>query len=136
MDPKGFHEGGSGVRYPPQDLARIGQLYLDDGRWGDDQAVAVAWVEESTSAQVGAAYVSDAYGHMWWVTEVDGDPAYLAYGYGGQMIEVIPDRDLVVVLASELDWRDAVARNEAVYPGEATEMVSSLIAPRFASTVD
>lgn len=136
VDPQGFHEGAGGVRFRPQDLARIGQLYLDDGRWGDDQVVPAAWVEESTSAQVEADYVSEAYGYMWWVTEVDGDPAYLAYGYGGQMIEVVPDRDLVVVLASEPDWRDAVARNEAVYPGEATEMVSSLIAPRFASTVD
>ena len=132
VDPQGLHLGFVYLKLRPADLARIGQLYLDEGRWDGTQLVPASWVRESTEAQVEATGAGEAYGFMWWVTEVDGDPAYVAWGYGGQMIEVVPDRELVVVLATALDERDATAPNKAVGPVSATDMVSMVIAPHFA----
>ena len=43
---------------------------------------------------------------MWWTGEVDGDPVFRAVGSGGQLIEVVPSRDLVVAVATELRLAD------------------------------
>jgi CubicO group peptidase (beta-lactamase class C family) len=83
-----------------RDLARFGQLYLQEGRWGDRQVVPSSWVGDSIQP---AATTSDAgedlYGYQWWLTPVDGlpDDMYSALGHNGQSIHVIPSLDLVVV---------------------------------------
>lgn len=82
------------------DMAALGELMLNDGRWGHTQVVSAEWVTESTRAQVRANEVTDRYGYQWWVTESDGHPAFAAVGVGGQLIEVVPALDLVVVVSS------------------------------------
>ena len=54
------------------------------------------------------------YGYLWWTGDADGSPAGWAQGWGGQLIEVVPDRDLVVVVATE---SDAGPREWCHYPG-------------------
>jgi CubicO group peptidase (beta-lactamase class C family) len=130
-DPQGYHWGDGGIRLRPKDLARIGQLYLDDGAWQGNQVVPASWVEESTASHVGTPVGNQGYGYQWWVADVDGSPGFLAQGYGGQLIAVVPERDLVVVLASAFDERDALRLNTRVGDGEALELVRAAIAPRF-----
>ena len=64
-----------------RDLARFGQLYLESGRWRDQQVVPAAWVRESlekhTDNPGGASY-----GYLWWIMP---DGSYLATGTGGQI---------------------------------------------------
>ena len=97
--------GGAGLDLRPRDLARLGQLFIQDGWSGDRRILPDGWVEEATrpyfswTSSAGPTHVS--YGYLWWV-DVDHD-AYLAWGYGGQFIYVAPDRDLVVVATT--DWR-------------------------------
>ncbi len=93
-------------RISARDLARFGVLYLNHGRWRTQQIVPQQWVAESTRAQ--ARIPSGAgYGYMWWVA-VEGnsplppqvalpDGAFAALGVGGQLLLIIPSRDLVVV---------------------------------------
>jgi CubicO group peptidase (beta-lactamase class C family) len=45
----------------------------------------------------------DGYGYQWWVTSDHGHPSFLAVGYGGQFVQVIPDLDLVVVITSDAE---------------------------------
>jgi len=79
-------------------------------------------VDESTRPQVRTESTPEQYGYQWWVTTVDGHPAYAAMGSGGQLIEVVPDLGLVAVVAST----DAVgAAGAQVY----LDLVSSYIAP-------
>lgn len=61
--------------------------------------VPVDWAGEATTALVdtGGGQYTTAYGYQWWVTTSDGAPAYAALGSGGQVLEVVPSRDLVVV---------------------------------------
>lgn len=88
-------------RISARDLARFGQLYLQNGSWEGEQLVPKQWVERSTEAQreVPGNTLFD-YGYLWWVaTEAPyGDlKMYSAVGRYGQSIDVIPELDLVFV---------------------------------------
>ena len=65
-----------------------------------------AWVATATATQVGNADGEFGYGYLWWTLEADGARAFAAFGLGGQLIEVVPERDLVVVVATEYDELD------------------------------
>ena len=45
--------------------------------------------------------LAENYGYQWWVTQERGHPAYAAMGFGGQLVEVVPDLRLIVVIAAE-----------------------------------
>ena len=67
------------------------------------------------------------YGYMWWITDIAGQPGYMANGLGGQVIHVLPARDLVLAVATEFDDRDP-ARMAKVFSGEsAISMVENAI---------
>ena len=104
-DPTGVQLGFATLKMTPRDMAKLGQLYLDDGRWKGRQIVPAQWVKASTTAQVTTqsdpGALAESYGYQWWVTQERGHPAYAALGFGGQVVEVVPDLRLVVVVATE-----------------------------------
>ena len=108
-DPQGTSTGWFGLRLRPEDLLKIGQLFLDHGRWEGQQIVSEEWVEEATSQQV-EVDSSVGYGYQWWTGDLDGETSYQAMGYGGQLVVVVPSRDLVVVTAAELRQADVTSR--------------------------
>ena len=76
----------------PRDMARIGQLMLERGRWHEEQIVSDSWVSESTAPQ--QAHKRD-YGYLWWLhPELGG---YAALGYLSTDIHVFPKQQLVIV---------------------------------------
>ena len=87
----------------PRDIAKIGYLYLNKGLWDDKQLISSGWIEESTRKHVTANLFLD-YGYQWWITD-SGD--FLALGYGGQYIFVVPDKNMVVVFTSHLSQKDS-----------------------------
>jgi len=107
----GANRGGGGAFLTARDMAKIGLLYLNNGRWDGERIVSLRWVSHSTSPQSsGHSYLSGtnigtgAYGYQWWVADAYGHKAFAAMGYGGQMIYVVPDLELVVVTAyAEID---------------------------------
>jgi CubicO group peptidase (beta-lactamase class C family) len=124
VDPQGIHIAPYGLRLRAQDLAKIGLLFLNKGRWQDQQLVPEDWVGEATRAQVdtGGGQYTTEYGYQWWVTTSDGAPAYAALGSGGQVLEVVPSRDLVVVF--QFDGAGGGL-------GRMLPVVDSLIAPAY-----
>jgi CubicO group peptidase (beta-lactamase class C family) len=109
VDPGGVHLGGGFLKLRPRDMARLGSVYLDEGRWGGRQVVPAEWVREATRAHVdvvGPVSAARDYGYLWWVTTAGDEPAYFALGFGGQLIEVVPGRDLVVVVSTAYDLLD------------------------------
>jgi CubicO group peptidase (beta-lactamase class C family) len=99
-DPQGNHIGFSFLKLTARDMDKLGQIWLNQGRWAGRQLVSAAWVNESTTSQVETQTTPEQYGYQWWLTTADGHRAYAAMGYGGQLIEVVPDLDLVTVVAS------------------------------------
>jgi CubicO group peptidase (beta-lactamase class C family) len=96
--PQGVDIGYGRMRLNPNDMAKIGLLYLNKGRWGNKQILPSAWVEVSTRAHI-AAKPFDQYGYQWWV---DSAGNYAAAGYKGQRIFVAPEKSLVVVITADL----------------------------------
>jgi CubicO group peptidase (beta-lactamase class C family) len=101
--PLGLTQTGGGARLRSRDLAKLGQLYLDGGRYQGRQLVPASWVEASTRAHVQATD-SDTYGYLWWRRDfVSGErkhPAFYMAGNGGNKVAVFPGAQMVVVITS------------------------------------
>lgn len=102
-DPKGIECASFGLYLRARDMAKFGFLYLNQGRWEDRQIISREWVHESTQDQITDVYDRYSYGYQWYLTMVGGEPAFLASGFGGQIIGVVPSLDLVVVLKYEAE---------------------------------
>ena len=97
------------VRISARDLARLGQLYLQQGEWNGAQIIPADWVEESTKAhsRTGQTGTYSGYGYMWWIAAEDfGDikkGSFCASGYGGHTVEVLPHLNTVIVIRINTD---------------------------------
>jgi CubicO group peptidase (beta-lactamase class C family) len=98
-----------GLRLRPRDLAKIGQLVLQRGRWGEQQVVPEAWIDEATAPQAQPTDPLLRYGYQWWLAASNfGDaqtPWIAGFGRGGQRLFILPDLDLVVVVTAG-NYRD------------------------------
>jgi len=92
-DDAGRNWGYSGLYMRPRDMAKIGYLFLNEGEWDGEQLISQSWVREATRHRIDAN-LRDGYGYQWWV---DDDGYYLALGYMGQFIFVIPEHEIVAV---------------------------------------
>jgi CubicO group peptidase (beta-lactamase class C family) len=88
----------------PRDAAKLGQLFLNRGTWKGKRVVSESWVDRATSRIVRPTAPHDwavSYGYGWWHWDLVAGgrtwPAYLASGWGGQWIVVVPSADLVFV---------------------------------------
>ena len=100
-DKMGFYIGGADLYLRTRDMAKIGQLYLNDGIWDGKRILPEGWVAESTSEHnKGGSPHNESYGYHCWVTTVKGYNAFFAGGYGGQFIFVVPDLKLAVAITS------------------------------------
>ena len=103
QDPKGIECASFGLYLTARDMAKFGFLYLNKGRWDNDQLISENWVETSTKDHETNIYGRYSYGYQWYITYVGGHPAFLASGFGGQIIGIVPSLDLVVVLKYEAE---------------------------------
>ena len=99
-DPQEICFGGAGLELLPRNMAKLGYLFLNNGTWNDTQIVSEEWVSQASEGKIYLSYRTD-YGYQWWVYPLIN--AYLALGWGGQIIMVIPEHDIVVVFTSSLD---------------------------------
>ncbi len=87
-------------RNTPRDMLKLGQVYVNDGKWKDNQVISKAWVEESTKVKFNVSSNS-SYGYQWWIrdfsTGANTYHCFYAAGFGGQYIFVIKELGLVAV---------------------------------------
>jgi len=106
-NPQGITIGWSDLYLTPHDMAKIGYLYLNEGRWDGEQVVPAEWVRASTRKHISAGTLEDGYGYQWWIDDAAlGGGIYMAVGYAGQFIFVAPEKDMVVVFVSHLSDND------------------------------
>jgi CubicO group peptidase (beta-lactamase class C family) len=98
--PKGLADTEGGLYLAPRDLAKIGYLYLKDGMWDGKRILPAGWVKASTAPSTHTPDGSYGYGYQWWVMPRKGPGTYDAYaarGYGGQLLIVVPELELISV---------------------------------------
>ncbi len=102
--PQGVDIGWGQMRLKPHDMAKFGWLFLNKGRWGDKQIVPAKWVALSTRGHI-EARLFDRYGYQWWV---DTAGYYMAVGFKGQRIFVVPEKNLVAVFTGDLTGKESL----------------------------
>lgn len=97
-----------------RDVAKIGQLMLNRGKWNGEQIVSEEWIKKITTTVTPTETVNErygrnesspfqcSYGYMWWLVDnlkhhPDFEGAYTASGWGGQFITVVPKLNVVIV---------------------------------------
>jgi CubicO group peptidase (beta-lactamase class C family) len=91
----GITFGAVSIFMKPRDVAKFGQMLLQNGKWGDQQIVDSSWIAEASVPHVTMHSPGSSYGYYFWVYPAyDG---YAAVGHGGQFIFVVPPKNLVVI---------------------------------------
>ncbi|MFX0091572.1 MAG: serine hydrolase, partial [Candidatus Hodarchaeota archaeon] len=101
-DSLGYYTGGRGLFVTPRNMARFGQLYLNNGSLNDEQIIPAAWIEESiqdySEGGVPRYYGGEfGYGYQWWSETFEGYRTFFAWGHGGQFIINIPTLNMTLV---------------------------------------
>ena len=120
----GINDGSASLELTLRDMVKLGQLYIQDGYSGENQILSDEWIQEATSFQIStggwAGELLSGYGYLWWLPP----EGYLAYGYGGQYIAVLPERNLVVGTHSNVS-------STVTYQTQLREYIYNSIAPLF-----
>lgn len=114
--PQGINCGGWGLQLKTEDMAKMGQLFLQKGEWNGKQIVPADWLKEMSSYQVPSAPSGtrfedlekaglnkdnnewvQGYGYQMWICRHN---AFRADGFAGQYIMVFPEKDAVLVLTT------------------------------------
>lgn len=100
-DPQGIYLGGNEMAMRPRDMLRVGEMYLNGGRYDGRQIVSERWVRASLEPRTVSRRSSDReYGYGWWIRTLADRPVFYAWGYGGQFIFLVPSVRTVVVVTS------------------------------------
>lgn len=108
-DSAGVNVGAFGLKLTAADLVKLGELYVNGGRWHGRRIVSQAWVNESTSKQLSdeqAEAAQTQYGYLWWPWEHKGHAVFEASGAYSQRIICFPQLDVVVVVTAADDLTD------------------------------
>lgn len=112
--------GGFGILTTPRELAKFGQCVADSGVWKGNRIVSKEWIKEMTTVRYPDAF-GYGFGYLWWrdpVREID----FMA-GHGGQYVFIVPSKDLIVVMTSEVNTQGEFQFNR----DEALEVVDKVV---------
>lgn len=134
-DPQGINTGGYGLRIKTEDLAKLGLLYLQKGKWNGKQLLPEQWVAEATTAKIPSTPANftggtlpdndwtQGYGYQFWINKPMG---FRADGAFGQFSLVLPEKDAVVAITGEsfdlqaslnLVWENLVPSMKDIFVG-------------------
>ena len=106
----GHNNGCGDLHLTARDMAKLGQLYLDDGQWQGEQIIPAGWVRDSLQTYSEDAWSNIGrfrdigYGYHWWSATAGDHPVNFAWGHGGQLIVLVDALDLVVVTTADPFW--------------------------------
>lgn len=123
-DPQGIYFGGNDMRLSPRALARFGELYRRGGEIEGRRIVSAKWIEQSWTPRTVSPWSGQAYGFGWFLTDMRGHAVRFAWGYGGQMVYVIPDLQLTIVMTSDPNGTRDTGHIDALH-----RLVADLLVP-------
>jgi CubicO group peptidase (beta-lactamase class C family) len=116
------------MRLTPRAMLAIGELYRNGGRAGGRQVVPQWWVDSSFVVRTYSPFNGHGYGWGWWTRDAAGHRVNFAWGYGGQLIFIIPSLRATVVMTS-----DAEARREWGHLDALHDLLDSYVIPALES---
>jgi CubicO group peptidase (beta-lactamase class C family) len=100
-DPQGIYLGGNQMAMTARSLLAFGELYRNGGRTAEGrQVVSSEWIAQSWTLRTHSRFSGDGYGYGWFLRTIGGEEVRFGWGYGGQMLYVVPSLDLTVVMTS------------------------------------
>ena len=112
-DNKDYPNGAAGLQIMPADMVKFGNLILNNGRYHGKQIVPGSWITNMTTTKISTdnnVLYGPEYGYQIWLGTKESHRYYMAMGWGGQFIIIVPDLKLVVAATcwtSGLDWPQA-----------------------------
>lgn len=100
-DPQGIYFGGNEMGLTPHALLRIAELYRQQGKHDGEQLLTAEWIERSWAPRTRSVFNQDLYGYGWFRTELDDTTVHYGWGYGGQLLFVVPERNMTIVMTSD-----------------------------------
>ncbi|MGO4135356.1 serine hydrolase domain-containing protein [Rhizobium brockwellii] len=101
-DPQGIYLGGNQMAMSARSLLAFGELYRNGGKTADGRQIVPAdWIAQSWQQRTNSRFSGDEYGYGWFTRQIGGEQVHFAWGYGGQMLYIVPSLDLTVVMTSE-----------------------------------
>ncbi|MFL6588281.1 MAG: serine hydrolase domain-containing protein [Luteimonas sp.] len=101
-DPQGLHFGGNQMAMTPRSLLAFGELYRNHGRAASGaQLIPASWIAQSWVTRTRSVYTGDGYGYGWFARRIGGHDVRFAWGYGGQMLYIVPSLNLTVAMTSD-----------------------------------
>jgi CubicO group peptidase (beta-lactamase class C family) len=101
-DPQGIYLGGNEMAMSPRSLLAFGEVYRNDGLAADGSRVlSEEWIRQSWTPRTNSRYTGDGYGYGWFLRTIGAEDVRYAWGYGGQMLYIVPSLGLTVVMTSD-----------------------------------
>jgi CubicO group peptidase (beta-lactamase class C family) len=124
-DPQGVYFGGNDMLLSPRALLRFGELYRNKGLHQGRRVLSEAWIDDSWRSRGGRSpYTGFTYGLGWWLRDSGGHRVNFAWGYGGQMVFVVPSLNLTAVMTSDPTARGATGHVQALHA-----LIDTLVIP-------
>lgn len=103
-DPQGIYLGGNQMAMTARSLLAFGELYRNSGVTpSGDRLVSQSWIDQSWTQRTNSVFNGDGYGYCWFMRDMAGEKTIYAWGFGGQMLYIVPSRKLSVVMTSRED---------------------------------
>ncbi len=100
-DPQGIYLGGNQMAMSAASLMAFGELYRNGGRSANGtQVVSRSWIEQSWTPRTNSRFSGDGYGYGWFLRRIGGEEVKFGWGYGGQMVYIVPALGMTVVMTS------------------------------------
>ena len=100
-DPQGIYLGGNNMAISPRALLRFGEMMRNGGTAQGQQVVPESYIDASWQPRTHSPFTGHDYGYGWFLTEAHGHPIRYAWGYGGQLLYIVPSLSLTVVMTSD-----------------------------------
>ena len=101
-DPQGIYLGGNEMTMSPLSLLAFGEMFRNGGLTPDGtRLLSEDWIAQSWVERTNSRFTSDGYGYGWFLREIGGEDVRYAWGYGGQMLYIVPSLGLSVVMTSD-----------------------------------
>jgi CubicO group peptidase (beta-lactamase class C family) len=101
-DPQGIYIGGNEMAMSPHSFLAFGEVYRTGGLAADGTRILPSdWIDQSWTPRTHSIHTGDGYGYGWFFRTIGNEEVKFAWGFGGQMLYIVPSLGLTVAMTSD-----------------------------------